>query len=59
MRNDNIKNILKNLEIFWENNPDLRFSQIVSLLDSKIDYYDSNVKALGVLKELNKRKDKE
>lgn len=49
--------ILNELQKFWESNPDLRFSQVVSFLESKIDYYYNNSKALEILIQLNKGKE--
>ena len=49
--------ILNELQKFWESNPELRFSQVVSYLKSKIDYYYSNSKALEILTQLNKEKE--
>lgn len=49
--------ILNELQKFWKSNPDLRFSQVVSFLESKIDYYYNNSKALEILIQLNKGKE--
>ncbi len=58
MRNqDNTYKILNELQKFWENNQELRFSQVISFLDGQIDYYDSNSKALEKLIQLNKKQE--
>ena len=36
-----INKILSKLELLWKNNPDLRFTQLISWLDLKLDIEDS------------------
>ena len=50
--------ILNELQKLWETNPQLRFSQIISFLESQIGYYYSDAKALKILIQINKGKEK-
>ena len=58
MRNQNYSDkILTELQKFWEQNQELRFSQVINFLEGQIDYYDSNSKALEKLIQLNKKQE--
>ena len=58
MRNqDNTYKILNELQKFWENNQELRFSQVINFLEGRIDYYDTDIKVLEKLIQLNKKRE--
>ena len=53
----NTYKILNELQKFWENNQELRFSQVINFLEGQIDYYDTDFKALEKLIQLNKEQE--